>query len=271
VQNVKLILKNSRSGIPDSMNIGVRQACYDIIVFCDQRQKLSKNIIQSLVQPLSNGKTGAISACICAKDRNHKYSFIRHYENFLKAMEGRVGSLVGVYGPLYAVKKKYYPFIPEEIVLDDLYLSLKILKSKQVEIKCDCLILDDEFSTLYDYKRVVRYFRGFMQILSHRELMVDLSLKIRIMLIWHKYLRLIIPFFVGLSYISIGFMIPENRNYAYLFALITIIGIISVLPFQMIPKVRILNLVRLNVLYFVGMIVILCGKHKVKGNTEYSA
>jgi len=251
--NIIIICKFRQKGIPHSMNLGVDNAKYGYIIFCDQRQKLSDHILQRIVEPLKYKNIGAVSGCICHQDKENRCSIIRMHENFIKAKESKAGSLIGVYGPFYAIKKHCYTVIPEYIILDDLYLSLRILKTKQIEIREDCRIIDENFSYLNDYKRTRRYVSGFLQILKEKTIISDLNNKQKIMLIWHKYLRLFIPLFLFLCYISMGTFIIQGTAYLILFSVVTILGLVSVLPGRFKIQFRLKNLVRINIFYFIAL------------------
>jgi poly-beta-1,6-N-acetyl-D-glucosamine synthase len=249
INNVRIINKTCRKGIPDSMNTGVRSAKYDYIIFCDQRQKLSDNLIQRIVQPLKCKDVGAVSGCVFHLDQENRFSILRKIENFIKCKESEAGSLIGVYGPFYAINKHCYRQIPVNIILDDLYLSLRILKTKQIRLLENCHIIDENFSTLNDYKRARRYLSGFLQIMKEKSLIRELSIRQKIMLTWHKYLRLMIPVFIFLSYISTGALIVRGIEYVVLFSVFTILGLISFIP----GRFRLMSLVRINILYFIAL------------------
>ena len=137
---------------------------------------------------------------------------------------------MGVYGPLYAIKKECYTVIPDYIILDDLYLSLKILKSKQIKIIKECQIIDEEIVVLYDYNRAKRYIYGFLQLIKENELISKLNTRQMIMLFWHKYLRLSIPVFLFLSYICLGILSIFQLTYLVIFVIITLLTVLSVIP-----------------------------------------
>ena len=254
MDHIKVLYNDKQEGIPFSMNLGVTNAKYEYVIFCDQRQELSKNILKRIVEPLKYTNVGAVSGCISYLDKEKKCSFIRRHENFLKSRESKAGSLIGVYGPFYAIKKHCYSFIPEYIILDDLYLSLRILKTKQIIIREDCEIFDDNFSTLYDFKRTRKYLSGFLQLLHEKSIISSLTKKQWIMLIWHKYLRLLIPFFICLCYLTAGFMIIQGIEYLILFSILTSIGIVSILPVKFNNLFKVKNLIRLNIFYFIALI-----------------
>jgi poly-beta-1,6-N-acetyl-D-glucosamine synthase len=256
MENVRIIFNDEHHGIPYSMNLGVSLARSETVVFCDQRQDLSSGILASIVIPLQDGQTGAVSGCISSFDKLKKCSLIRRHENFLKSMESRTGSLVGVYGPFYAVRKECYAPIPGHIILDDLYLSLKILASKRIVIREGCCIYDENFSLLYDYKRARRYLSGLIQILKERSLVGNLSPGLLMMLLWHKYLRLVIPALLFLCYISLGLSVTRGTGYLVAFAAVTLLVLMSLVPGRVMPRFRLKNLSRMNILYFMAFIEI---------------
>jgi poly-beta-1,6-N-acetyl-D-glucosamine synthase len=262
-RNIKIICKNRHKGIPDSMNTAVNLAKYEYIIFCDQRQKLSDQIIHQLVQPLTNKSVGAVSGCIHHLDKQNRFSMIRRLENFIKCKESAAGSLMGVYGPLYAIKKCCYAQIPENIILDDLYLSLRILKTKQIRLLEECRIIDKNFSSLNDYKRARRYLSGFLQIIKEKSIISDLSPRQKIMLAWHKYVRLLIPVFLFLCYVCAGILTFQGIEYVVIFSILTILGIISLMPVSF----RFKNLVRINILYFIALLdVLILNRVKIDEN-----
>jgi glycosyltransferase involved in cell wall biosynthesis len=250
---VRIILKPEHCGIPHTMNMAAGLAAYEILVFCDQRQDASGNILENLVSPLADEEVGAVSACISHVDKNGCGSVIRQYENFLKTSESDAGSLMGVYGPLYAMKKSCYSPVPENIILDDLYLSLKVMASKKISILENCRIYDEHICTLTDYHRIKRYLAGFLQILADRSMLGNLSGRQLTMLLWHKYLRLLIPVFLCLCYFTTGILSFGSSAFLLIFSILTLVGIASLTPFFFRLKNLMIQFVRINVLYVIAM------------------
>ena len=248
-----IIRKQTRKGIADSMNRGVLAAQFDHIIFCDQRQQVWPNSLLRIVEPLKNKNIGAVSGCLSHIDKDNCDSLARRHENYIKTSESRLGNLMGVYGPLYAIKKQCFAPIPNHIILDDLYLSLHILKSKQIVMIKDCAIIDDNFAELYNYQRAKRYLRGLLQLLFQKDIIINLSNLQIAMLLWHKYLRIFIPVLLLLSYIACGILIPQGLVFLILFGIMSLLGFLAIL--QMITKFQsgLLNLVRINLYYLVAL------------------
>lgn len=247
---VKIIRKCERKGIPDSMNTAVNSAVYENIVFCDQRQNISAGSIAVLVNELETDDTGAVSSCISHISRDNCFSVIRKYENIIKKLESGSGSLIGVYGPLYAIKKGVYTDIPDEIILDDLYLSMKILTQKKIKFVSSCLIYDEDVNKLFDYQRIRRYLAGFYQVVSDKTLMKSLNWRHKLMLFWHKYLRLAIPLLFFISVIVTGILALNSTVFAIAFGAVLTGIIYSLLNFS--PQVILTNSIRINIYYFIA-------------------
>lgn len=267
IHNIKIIQKKHQTGIANSMNLGVRYAKYDYIIFCDQRQQLSENILQQIVGPLKYKNIGAVSGCLSHIDKDNKDSFIRRHENSIKSDESKAGNLIGVYGPFYAIKKSCYAEVPDNIILDDLYLTLKILKTKRVILMKGCYMIDDNFSLLYNYTRAKRYLSGLIQLLVEKNLIGELSLKQKIMLIWHKYFRLLIPVFLFICYLIAGMKLTQGPEYLIIFALISLLCLISIFPNFFKFPTKVANLIRINILYCLAMIDIMM--HKLLFHKSY--
>lgn len=250
LDHLTILYNSKQEGIPFSMNLGIASAKYDYVVFSDQRQQLSEGILKKIVEPLQFANIGAASGCIAFRDQGKKCFFLRRHENGLKTKESKTGNLIGVYGPFYAIKKQCYSPIPAHIILDDLYLSLRILRSKQIIIREDCRIMDDDFSAHYDFNRARRYLSGLLQILSEELIIHDLTKKQRIMLFWHKYLRLLIPVLVFLCYIASGLMIMKGVEYLIVFSVITLSALLSALPINSYFLCKMKTVIRVNVCYF---------------------
>ncbi len=251
-KNIRIVIKPHHKGIPDTMNMGVELATYNKIVFCDQRQVIPAGAVRQLSSALDEKDTGAVSACLSDYGKDNCVSVIRKHENFIKSKESISGNLIGVYGPFYAIKKEVYRPIPDNIILDDLYLSLKILETKKIRFLSDCTVVDENINELYDYKRAKRYLHGFIQILRQKTLLKGLSGKQKTMLLWHKYLRLTIPFFLLLSYISCAVLAISDTGFLITFIVLSFLILLSFMPWVNTSFPRVKNLFRINLFYLIA-------------------
>lgn len=251
---LRIHLKEKAMGIPHSMNLGVSLAVNDLLVFCDQRQTIPTGIIEKLAEPLRDPLTGAVSACISCYDKQHGFSLLRHHENFIKRLEGESGNLIGVYGPLYAIKRECYRNIPDHIILDDLFLSLVILPKYNIRFMPEVTVTDDSPDRLYNYSRAKRYLKGLIQLLFERELWHALKFKQKVMLLWHKYLRLIIPMLALIGFILLFISRDNNAWHYYMFMSVLVMFLFTIILSFLFNKMRLRNLISIQFYYAVAII-----------------
>jgi hypothetical protein len=116
---------------------------------------------------------------------------------------------------------------------------MKILARKRIKFVSSCLIFDEDVNKLFDYQRVRRYLAGFYQVVSDKSLMKSLNWRHKIMLFWHKYLRLVIPVLFFISVIVTGMLALNSTAFAIAFGVLFIGIIYSLLDF--LPQVILTN------------------------------
>ncbi len=245
IENVTILYQEKNIGVANAMNLGVKTSRYKYLLFSDQRQLLQEVNFDNLLSPLIHNDIGAVSARISSYDKEGNYSFIRAYENFIKTQESKIGSVIGVYGPLFSLKKEFYTELPGKVILDDLYLSLNVLCKKKILFAQDVVITDDNFNWLYNKRRANSYFLGLLELLKEPALIKNLPPTTRILLLWHKYFRLFIPILLLISLaIAVFTFSIGNSEYLILFILLS--------PFLLSKKLRfnILTVFSINAHYF---------------------
>lgn len=124
-----------RRGKSQVLNDLVIEAASDILVFSDANTLYRKDAIKNLVKYYNDQSVGGVSGKLILLDFSESIksgSQERNYWNFetwLKEKEGRLGKLIGANGGIYSLRKKYFVKIPtEHPIVDDFYLSLKVLE-----------------------------------------------------------------------------------------------------------------------------------------------
>ena len=257
IEHLKVI-QNSVKGVAGSINMGVKIALYDYVIFCDLRQKMSKNILKNLVEPFKNKKVGAVSSCISSIDSKGKKSVLRLFENFIKTQESKKGCLIGVYGPLYAIRKKCFEEISGDILLEDMYLSLAILSTHAVVMNNECIVTDEQFTEVYNYKRVKDYLKGLKQ-LTKSNVFNRLCYKHLLMLIWHKYVRLLIPFLSVIIIVGV-FFIAKGIFFNMALFTVSMLTFLMIIPGSLPIQQSLRNLFKINMYYIAAFFELLFKK-----------
>ena len=119
---VRLYVQPERRGKTFNLNHGVEMANGDLVVFTDANSMFSPDALRRLVAPLSDPSIGLVSGRSIYVDAQRQGEIAggtyRAYEEWLKALESRVSSIVGADGAIYALRKELYEPLPPEVIND---------------------------------------------------------------------------------------------------------------------------------------------------------
>ena len=161
--------------------------------------------------------------------------FYWQYEKFIRTQESRIDSVIGATGALYAVRRALYRPIPEETILDDLYLPMQVVaQGYRTLLENGAQVYDNTSDTpRQEYARKVRTLAGNYQSFAQlSRLLNPFKSRVAVQFISHKLLRILAPFFLILLFVSnlflLGGPLPQICFIAqaalYLFALVGAAG-----------------------------------------------
>lgn len=107
---------------------------YDIIVFSDANTLISKDALMYMIRHFVNPLVGGVSGEKVVLSNGDEMiqgqgeGLYWKYESWLKKLDSDYFSIAGAAGELFSVREKLYEEMQEDIILDDLYLSLLICK-----------------------------------------------------------------------------------------------------------------------------------------------
>lgn len=216
-ENVFLIASAERRGKMVMNNKLVAKSKAEIIVFSDARQIFKTNAIKELVFNFADSHIGCVSGELVFSEKGggtaKGVGLYWRYEKFLRNQESKVHSMLGATGAIYAIRRELYIPIPEECVLDDVFVPLKIIqKGYRAIFDSDVIAFDKAADNpREEYSRKVRTLFGNYQIFSMcLSLFNPLKSPIAIQLFSHKFLRVLVPFFmIGIFFINI-LLINQN-------------------------------------------------------------
>ena len=199
---VQLIACPERRGKIAALAEAVPHLKGDIILFADARQVFHPDSLIELVQNFSDETVGAVSGeLILNKEPGEVASegcgFYWRYEKWIRKLESRLGSVVGATGAIYAVRRELLTIPPEEMILDDVYIPLRIAeKGYRVIFEPNAKAYDkasEDFS--HEFRRKARTLAGNYQLFSQLPFLRN---PFRSQIAWqfwsHKFLRLLTPF-----------------------------------------------------------------------------
>ncbi|MHB1565345.1 MAG: glycosyltransferase family 2 protein [Acidiferrobacter sp.] len=103
-----------------------------VVVMTDAGEMFDEDTIPRLVVHFADPAVGAVSGELGLVALHSAFSqtlgVYWRYEKWIRAAEATIGSVVGVTGPVYALRRDLYRPMPEDTVLDDLAIPLEIIK-----------------------------------------------------------------------------------------------------------------------------------------------
>jgi len=205
IQNpqIRLFEYPTRKGKISILNQLVPAALGEIVVFTDARQILDPLAIHELVSNFFDPLVGSVSGeLIFAGSQEGTGQGIRlywRYEKFIRRLESQIHSILGATGALYAIRRELYPIAPENVILDDMYIPLKIIqRGYRAVFEARAQVFDQVAEDPQEeYSRKVRTLYGNFQLfMLLPEMLLLWKSPIAIQLLSHKLLRVLIPFFL---------------------------------------------------------------------------
>jgi cellulose synthase/poly-beta-1,6-N-acetylglucosamine synthase-like glycosyltransferase len=225
---VRLMEFSSNRGKTMVQNDCVQIAKNDVIIFMDASCLCEPNSIRKLVANLSDLRVGAVAGRVefiqsLKNLTTESQGIYWKYEQMLKAAESKMGTLVGVDGPLYAIRKALYVSLNKDIISDLISPLLVIRDGYSVVYESDAITYEEATKHSVDEIRTRRRIvsRGFYGLSKYPELFHILR---RPLLAWqiisHKILRWLVGVYFIVMLICSLFLII-NFSYLIMFTGIT--------------------------------------------------
>ncbi len=191
-----------RNGKIHAMQRGIAHSKSEIIVFCDANTFLNKDALQHIANAFRNQNVG----CVAGEKRvmsDVKDSaapagegFYWKYESWLKKLDSKIFTVVGAAGELFAIRRGLYDEIPNNTILDDFLITLKIAK-KGYRIQYEPFAIASEFGSVNveeEMKRKVRIAAGCFQVVFRNPWLLNVFAHsmLAFQFISHKFMRWLI-------------------------------------------------------------------------------
>ncbi len=143
----------------------------EIVVFTDANTFVNKAAIKNIVRHFANPKVGVVSGEKRILNRNADEAagagegFYWKYESKLKQWDAELYSVMGAAGELFAIRKSLYEPIPNDSLIEDFYMSFKILeKGYIIAYEPDAYALEEPSASIgEELKRKIRIAAGGIQ------------------------------------------------------------------------------------------------------------
>ena len=219
---LRLIPVNQRMGKGNVLNIIMKEAKHNLLVYTDAKVIFKSDTLFELIKNFKEPTIGLVGGKLLNKI--YKPSGISIQENafmsrefIMKYQEGLIwGSMVGAYGALYTIRRNLVPVIPVSFIADDFYITMKVFEGT------DKVILNPEAigylnvpnEMKEEFRRKVRIAKGnFQNLFAFLHLLHPIWRGKSFSYLSHKVLRWLGPFFILTVFISNLFLLDKSEIY----------------------------------------------------------
>ena len=209
---VRIMSNPLRLGKPSALNRLRSAATGDVLLMTDVRQTLHPTSLRALVALLADPSVGCVSGSLVLEGDTGSSAYWR-YERSIRAFEARVGGMVGVSGSLYAMRREDLSELPADLLLDDMFIPLRVALGRKRIVLCDeaeayDLACDDD----REFSRKVRTLAGNYQLFAKLPAaLVPGKSPVWFQLFSHKILRLFCPWALVAMFVA-SFALAANRE-----------------------------------------------------------
>ncbi len=198
---VRVIFNPQQQGKAAGLNAAMSSVRGEIVVFTDARQQIEPDAIRVLVENFADPEIGCASGELMLGDpetgeAEQGMGMYWRIEKAVRELESAVGSVVGATGAIYGVRRKLLVNVPDEAILDDVYIPMHVVRrGARVIFDPRARAWDSpDQGTAQEFTRKVRTLSGNYQLLQLAPWLLTSANPLRFQFVSHKVLRLVVPF-----------------------------------------------------------------------------
>ena len=206
--NVKLVSYEKNRGKSYALSKALEHVNTHLVLFADVRQRFCADVLQQMLPYFNDENIGAVTGNLQIEKSGGDPGIYWRYEKAIRKCESEYSSLVGVTGAIYMAQTKLMPTFPADIVLDDMYGPLTMVKQNYRVVYCEeAYAFDNGSHTLREeFDRKVRTLAGNYQLFQLLPWTLNpLKNPVFFELFSHKICRLLVPYFMISTFISCAF------------------------------------------------------------------
>ena len=251
-----------------------RTGAYDLLVLSDANTHFEKDVISKLVRHFSDETVGVVCGelyLVESGSEDNKDSLYWKYERLLKFHEGRIGGLLGANGANYAIRRSLYAPLPEDTLIDDFTIVMRIaISGRKVKYDPEAIATEEVAPDVKgEYVRRVRIGAGnYQSFFRFSGFLWPKMTYLYFCYLSHKVFRWFVPHFMVLAFVSNLFLYLQER-YELLFYCQLAFYLFYFLVYRIRDSVRVpgvvmfpLFILLMNIALASGFIKYLSGKSK---------
>lgn len=223
-RNVILHRLVERLGKSVAQNSAVNASTGDVLVFSDATTRYESDALRNIVRSFADPEVGCVAGQLIYEDgttaTGRGCRSYWGYEKFLRECESRLGSLVGVSGCLYAVRRASYCRIAADMSSDFVIATEMHLQGLRTVYEPEAVSVErtnrrgsDEFQmrvrVIEQTMSAMHRYRKVLNLAQHKMYAFQM--------ISHKVLRYAVPLFLIIAFISNLLLINQAEGYRLMF------------------------------------------------------
>ena len=188
---VDLIVEGDRQGKAAALNRGVAAARHPIVIITDANAMLAPGCARAMARWFGDERVGAVAGEKRVTGDGGEGLYWA-FEAWLKGLESRRGTTIGLVGEVAAVRRTRYTALPTDLAVDDLWMTLDVIEHGSAVVYEPGAVAyeapNDDWRD--DWERRTRIVSGALDVLARRRrLLVPGRSRVAMELWGHKLMR----------------------------------------------------------------------------------
>lgn len=204
------ILLPSSGGKALALNAAFARATGDLLLFLDLRQVVAPHAVAALAGNFADPTVGAVSGELLLLDvegapAGDALGLYWRIEKLVRRLESATGSVVGVTGAIYAIRREFFTPLPAGLILDDVLVPMQVARTgHRVLFEPRAIATDRIFAQPgKEFSRKVRTLTGNYQLLKLAPwLLSPAGNPLLFRFLSHKLARLAVPVLLAVMLVS---------------------------------------------------------------------
>lgn len=246
-KQIQLMHQPQRQGKIMAVERAMPEVTGEIVIFTDANTLLNTDALRNIVRHFANDKVGVVSGEKRILNRNTDEAagagegFYWKYESKLKKWDDELYSVMGAAGELFAIRTKLFEPIPKDSLIEDFYMSFKIVeKGYKIAYEPEAYAMEEPSASVKEeLKRKIRIAAGGIQsIVRLRELLNPFRYGvITFQYVSHRVLRWsLAPLALPLIFTLNLFLLNQELIYKFLFLAQVIFYLLALLGYLLEKK-----------------------------------
>lgn len=218
-RGVRVLELPSKRGKASAVNDGTAASRGAVLCLSDANVMLRPDALKRLILPLQDAVIGAVTADVQLQSEQSDFgageSLYYKLERAVQRGESRFGSVMGVDGGLYVIRRELFQQLPIDTILDDFVTSMRVCRQqRRIVYAADAVATENGTPSWRDeFRRRVRVMVGAVQSIKRRQ-WPPVTRPVEVwQYVSHKLLRWLQPLWLLLLLGSSAALWNEHRVY----------------------------------------------------------